>query len=146
MILYHFLMELCFPRFYIFDTMINGNKIFITILFYFQHYSLNLSYIFLRHSHARGICFKLRKLFTNITAINQEVPVPVRLSACQSACPRFWVLRQNCFHQTSASAYLLLAMLWSDLFVSSSCSGLESPINFIRYCYCDGRQLYQHPT
>ena len=38
-----------------------------------------------------------------------------------------------------------MAMLWSDLFVSSSCRGLESPIHFIRYCYCDGRRLDWHP-
>ena len=29
---------------------------------------------------------------------------------------------------------------------NSSCYGLESPINFIIYCYCDGRRLDRHPT
>ena len=50
--------------------------------------------------------------------------------ACLSVSPRFWVPGQICIHQTSAC-----------LFVSSSCRGLESPVHFISYCYCDGRRL-----
>ena len=46
---------------------------------------------------------------------------------------------QNCIHQTYASANLLLAMLWFGLF--ASCRGLESPIHFKRFCYCDWRRL-----
>ena len=51
---------------------------------------------------------------------------------------------QNCIHQTYASANLLLAMLWFDLF--ASCCGLESPNHFKILCYYDWRRLDWHST
>ena len=50
-------------------------------------------------------------------------------------CPVSGPELQNYIHQTYASANLLLAMLWFVLF--ASCRGLESPIHFKRFCYCE---------
>ena len=65
-----------------------------------------------------------------LTIVNTDHPIPTSsVCVCVRECPRFLVLRQNGIHQTSgsASANLLLAMLWSGLCVMLW-SGISSSI------------------